>query len=102
MAVELSDSGAATLSRNDELVLRLPENPTTGYRWEVTQSAAGTLRLIDDRFVAGGGLAPGAGGQRVIRFAALAPGNVQISAVMRRSWETSSPAETRGYSIVVK
>ena len=102
MTVELSDSGAAAVAQNDELVLRLPENPTTGYRWEVTQSGAGALRLIDDRFVAGAGAAPGADGQRVIRFAAIASGAVQVAAIKRRAWEPAMPAESRNFSIEVK
>ena len=39
MPIELSESSPAApqaVARNDEVVLRLAENPTTGYRWEVS------------------------------------------------------------------
>ena len=106
MPIELSDLNAASthlLAREDELLIRLAENPTTGYRWQVTQSGNGELELVDDRFVASAGDAiPGAGGHRVVRFVGRKPGNVQIEAVERRSWESSnSSQERRVYSIVI-
>jgi inhibitor of cysteine peptidase len=105
--IELSDSSAASthlLAQEEELLIRLKENPTTGYRWEVTQSGSGELELVDDRFVASVGDAiPGAGGERVVRFVGRKPGSVQIEAVARRSWESSnSSQERRVYSIVIK
>jgi inhibitor of cysteine peptidase len=107
MAIELSESNSASphaVAGGEEVVLRLAENPTTGYRWEVTQSGVGELRLIDDQFVAGAGLAaPGAGGHRVLRFAAGKPGGVQLVAVNKRAWESGvPPSNTQVYSIVVR
>jgi predicted secreted protein len=44
--VEVSDAGfgqTIELAVGDELVLRLSENPTTGFRWEVPQSGDSEL-----------------------------------------------------------
>jgi inhibitor of cysteine peptidase len=105
--VELSESNSASphvVARNEDVVVRLAENPTTGYRWEVTQSGVGELRLVDDQFIAGtGGTTPGAGGHRVLRFTAQRPGNIELAAVKRRSWEpVEASTEQRRYSLVVK
>jgi len=100
---ESSGSAEHVVARQDEVVVRLEENPTTGYRWELTQSGVGRLGLVQDEFVPGaGGDAPGAAGRRVLRFLALAPGNVQIHAVKKRAWQTDiAPSERRTFSIVI-
>lgn len=67
----------------DVVVVRLAENPTTGYRWTVTHGPAPS----EDTFSAGGG-ATGAGGERVLRFTVAGPITVQVRAVLRRQWET--------------
>jgi len=100
---EASGSASQAVAQQDEVVLSLAENPTTGYRWELTQSGAGKLELVHDGFVAGaGGNAPGAGGRRVVRFVARGPGQVQIEAVKKRAWEThAAPTETLAFRIVI-
>lgn len=103
MPVELSESSPAspqTVARNDEVVLRLAENPTTGYRWEVSVSGVGELALVADTFVAGAGI-PGAGGQRVLRYVCRGSGNVQLEAIKRRPWEAGVALEKKAFSIVV-
>jgi len=101
-----ADSGSArSLSGGEELRISLRENPTTGYRWQVTQSGTGELRLIEDRFDAGSTIpsAVGAAGTRVLRFVAQKPGEVQIELVNRRPWEaTASPSKTVRYTIHVR
>jgi inhibitor of cysteine peptidase len=104
MTVELSEastSGSRTIPRGEDVVLRLPENPTTGFRWEVMQSGPGQLALTDDQFVAGdAGL--GAGGQRVFRFVGSAQGSVLLTLRERRAWEEAGSATRQlGYSFVV-
>src|SRR5262252_730157 len=72
----------------DELVLRLPENPTTVFRWQASASGDGELRLTSDRFEPGGAAPlPGAAGHRVLTFAASRPGAVTLALAQRRSWE---------------
>jgi inhibitor of cysteine peptidase len=98
--IELSaaDSGSRhTVSVGDELLIRLAENPTTGYRWQFSQSGPGALRLVDDRTEPAGSPspAPGAAAHRVVRFVADRSGDVELLAVERRSWEADSPARPR-------
>jgi inhibitor of cysteine peptidase len=106
MTIEISDSetsASRTLMRDEEVVVRLSENPTTGYRWQLTQSGTGELGLVDDRFVGGAeGAAPGAAGVRLIRFIARRPGAVKVEAVLRRAWDPpGASAQTRVFAIAV-
>ena len=68
-------------------MLRLPENPTTGYRWELSVSAG--LSVVDDTYVSSdtSGRLMGAGGNRVWKIAVSGKGTRSVRAVYRRSWE---------------
>jgi inhibitor of cysteine peptidase len=96
-------SASRVLARDAEVVLHLPETPTTGYRWQITHSGAGELGQIEDRFVGGNaGAVPGAAGERLLRFVGRKPGEVQVKAVLRREWDPQDTSlETRVFSIVV-
>lgn len=106
MPIEISDTAGSSpqaLARGDELVVRLPENPTTGFRWQLTSSGAGELALVEERFVPGSGSAdPGAGGERLARYVGRTPGEVQIEAVLRREWDPPDASlQRRVFAVVV-
>lgn len=97
------DTGSTTTVRaGEEVVIRLPENPTTGYSWEFRQTGPGELAVVDDRFEAGGSPRPGAAGTRVVRLVARRAGNVRVEAVERRPWETGDPQQRREFTVVVE
>ncbi|HLH20819.1 MAG TPA: protease inhibitor I42 family protein [Bryobacteraceae bacterium] len=73
-----------------EIVVNLPENPTTGYRWHV--EAGDHLLLRGDEYQPAGNL-PGAGGTRHFRFRSVKTGMSEIHAFLRRSWETGKPPQ---------
>jgi hypothetical protein len=54
-----SERGPARTGARDELRVRLAENPTTGYRWELSQSGNGQLELLEDAFEGAGSTEPG-------------------------------------------
>ena len=79
---ESHDGSVLRLPQGDVLLIRLPENPTTGYRWQFSQSGSGALQVSEDRFEAhphSDAAAPGANGLRVIRFNATQRGQVRMS-----------------------
>jgi inhibitor of cysteine peptidase len=89
----------------DTVVVRLPENATTGYVWQVAD-LSGPARLVDDRAEPGaavpgaavpGAAVPGAAGLRRLELAFTDSGAVTLRAVQRRPWEpaTSLLAEYR-------
>ena len=89
-AIEVNDQANGTtvvLTVGQSLVVRLPENPTTGYRWSV-ESLGGMLLEGDEFLPAGAGA--GAGGTRHLRLRAHKPDRTQISLSLRRSWEAPS------------
>jgi inhibitor of cysteine peptidase len=106
--IELSepeDGSSHSLPIGEELVVRLQENPTTGYRWQFSQSGPGGLEQVEDTFgQASGGEAgaPGAGGRRILRFVGKQRGRVRVEARLGRSWEaTAAASRTVAYSIDV-
>ena len=102
---EQDDGSSHTLPIGEEVRVRLPENPTTGYRWQFSHSGAGLLELREDPFgrhpdeQAG---APGAGGMRTVRFVGKTKGRVRVEARLGRSWEPATTAsKTIVYSIEI-
>jgi predicted secreted protein len=95
--IEVTESGSSVrISVGDEIVVRVPEIPTSGYAWGV-QTVDPALRLVESSFIppAGNGSepTPGAGGVRVIRLRAAAAGEVGAELTLKRPWE-STPVET--------
>jgi inhibitor of cysteine peptidase len=69
----------------DTLELRLPENRTTGYRWQMCSAGAPALQLIEDSFTPPSG-ALGAGGMRRWKFRAALAGAARLEPEHHRSW----------------
>jgi inhibitor of cysteine peptidase len=104
--IELSepeDGSSHTLPIGEELVVRLPENATTGCRWQFSHSGPGLLEQVEDTFGQFSGAeagAPGAGGRRTVRFVGKQRGRVRVEARLGRSWESAAAApKTVVYSI---
>lgn len=98
--MELRDAdsgGTRTIRVGDQVVIRLAENPTTGYAWELSQSGAGALRVVESRFEPGASAAGlvGGGGQRLLRLAGERPGEVRLDLSERRPWESEADAQQR-------
>ena len=103
MSIELgpADTGTSRSVRVGELTtVRLPESPTTGYRWESDELGAGLL-MVEDRFE--GATTPrGSGGERVLVFQAVATGPAALRLVNRRSWGNADPGEEFAVSFDVQ
>lgn len=87
-----------TLENEETFYLRLQENPTTGYSWELDLSKG--LSLVSDKYYppeSKEGEQPliGAGGVHVWEIKADSEGIQQVTAVYRRSWENESSTEDR-------
>jgi predicted secreted protein len=87
--VELTESDAGaerSVDVGQELVVRLPENRTTGYRWQLSVPPA--LSVDDDSYEAAEPGRPGSGGTRIVRLRPTEPGTHRLGAALRRPWET--------------
>jgi predicted secreted protein len=94
VTVELTEADAGgehALGVGQEVVLRLAENRTTGYRWQLL--APDGVQVGDGGYEPSPSGSPGAGGVRTFRLRPTAPGAHRVTAGLRRSWE---PPDTPG------
>ena len=84
------DSGQAIdISVNQEFVIAIGANPTTGYDWEVSLDET-ILELVEKTYKPAGEAEHeivGAGGVDYFRFRALKAGGTEIIMTYKRSWE---------------
>ena len=90
--IELTDADngrTITTFPGCEVVLRLPENASTGYRWETPDGVA----VTSDDYMRADGLGVGGTGER--RFAFTTPDlTVELTFELRRPWGDGPPDQT--------
>lgn len=91
------------------LVITLESNPTTGFRWELSEPVdEGILALIQSEYKPGERAKqnppiPGAGGTEVWTFEALTAGEATVSLAYSRPWEGDEKAlRTLNLTVFVK
>jgi inhibitor of cysteine peptidase len=99
------DGRTLNLRVGDGVKLSLPENPTTGYRWEFLAKPEPVCVIVSDGYVAsggaGGGGAVGSGGTHEWMFRAVSKGTGGVSLAHRRPWEKDvAPAQTFTLTVV--
>jgi inhibitor of cysteine peptidase len=104
VTVEKQSECPVHLNNGQHLILTLPSNPTTGYRWAIQDSAGGVLRAISPEVYTNPentGLV-GSGGQSTWRFQAFAAGNGRLRLTYQQPWEPeATPAQTFDCAISV-
>jgi predicted secreted protein len=70
-------------NREDVIVIRLEENLTTGYQWQV-ETEGRVVELIESTYLEAPGIAMGRGGKRILRFRAKSTGSQEIRLKLRR------------------
>jgi len=94
------DGHAIAVDRTDLIVIELPENPSTGYRWSIRSKVDPILGLKGDSFQPPTDSRPGAGGSRRFEFSAAAAGSAKILLWNWREWEGEGSVAKR-YSVTV-
>jgi inhibitor of cysteine peptidase len=91
------------LQTGETLTINLEGNPTTGYTWELVESKGAIMRQIGEaEFKADSDLV-GAGGMQTLRFEAVTEGQMELTLVYHRPWETGvEPLETFTVQVTVK
>ncbi|WP_462379054.1 protease inhibitor I42 family protein [Pseudomonas sp. Marseille-QA0892] len=81
------------LDRGQMLILSLPSNPTTGYRWVIHDDAAPQLESLGPEVYSNpkGDSLIGADGQSTWRFKATTAGDATLRLAYQRPWESDSP-----------
>ncbi|QRY81785.1 protease inhibitor I42 family protein [Pseudomonas sp. PDNC002] len=102
---DASDCKPLKLHEGQELVLILPSNPTTGFRWEMRNAANGLLRALGPEVYSNpedAGLV-GSAGESTWRFRVSGAGEDKLELAYRRPWEAEvAPAQTFVCPIAVK
>jgi len=93
-----SNGNILTVPASDRVLVRLYENPTTGYTWNATASKG--LTVISDIFYPPNTTLVGAGGYREWILAPDSPGTYTFKASYMRSWEGASSAAD-SFSLVI-
>ncbi len=99
-AATLSSGGTAALSPtvftqpgplavkpDDDFLIALASNPSTGYRWSATVSGSKAVTAKGSAYQSRAPGMPGAGGQQVFSFQAGHAGTATISLAYARPWE---------------
>jgi inhibitor of cysteine peptidase len=89
-------SQAVSLSVGASTTIALSENPSTGYRWQISAAQSSNmaiLRVADGGYLAGQSGLIGAPGSHRWQIKARAPGTAKIVFALSRPWEHATPAE---------
>jgi len=104
VTVEKQSECPVQLSNGQNLILTLPSNPTTGYRWAIQDSAGGVLRAISPEVYTNpenSGLV-GSAGQSTWRFQAFTSGNGRLRLTSQQPWAPEvEPVDIFDCAIVV-
>jgi inhibitor of cysteine peptidase len=77
------------MSAGESFQISLPENPTTGFQWNITGTGEPVTIFVGDDFRPSSGV--GGQGTHYWRFRTTQAGEAEIRMVLQRSWKT--PAE---------
>lgn len=86
---------AFEVSPGDLVSIRLEENPTTGYQWEVDEFDEQVIVVEHSDFSMAPGTGIGGGGIRTLAFRARSRGTVVLQMKLRREWEPEETAIDR-------
>lgn len=93
------------LQTRQQLVLKLPSNPSTGYRWQVREAASSVLHSLGPEVYSSPKDADvvGSAGQSTWRFQAVQAGQDSLLLVYQRPWEADvEPQQVFDCTVIVE
>ncbi len=88
LVIDQSEGGRQfQVDPGQRIMIRLQENPTTGYQWEVEALDPQILSPVRSDFSSSVNSVIGAGGVRTFIFEAGSPGTTSLRLVLKRTWE---------------
>jgi inhibitor of cysteine peptidase len=94
---ENDDGKTIHIKKGESFCLRLKENPSTGYSWQLSLSKGLSLLNTEyrppDSSKSSQRLVVGAAGLHSWKIKAIAKGSQQVKGIYRRSWETETGSE---------
>jgi inhibitor of cysteine peptidase len=85
VVTQVDNGKGLELTLDNVVVLHLPENPTTGYRWALEPNEGVSLETSNYVVAASSGV--GGGGQRTFKLRPLRTGTVSVNLKRWRDWE---------------
>jgi len=85
------NGGTISATAGDYIIIRLPENPTTGFQWRAERTDIEVLELQSDEFTQAASGAIGSSGVRILRYLAKGAGDTSITLQLARPWEANAP-----------
>ncbi|GFM52013.1 peptidase inhibitor [Pseudomonas cichorii] len=104
VSVEAQSDCPLTLKSGQTLILTLPSNPTTGFRWQIQNPAQNVLRSLGPEVYKNSQSTEmvGSGGQSVWRYKATDAGNGQLVMIYQQPWTPeAAPEQTFECAITV-
>ncbi|HZU67622.1 MAG TPA: protease inhibitor I42 family protein [Ktedonobacteraceae bacterium] len=92
---ESSNGQELDLQTGQKFEVRLPENPTSGFRWKLVSSGEPACEALEDVYEPPDPGIHGQEGMHYWRFEAVQAGYGQIELAYRRSWEPAENAARR-------
>jgi inhibitor of cysteine peptidase len=94
VVTEEQNNATVSVNQSSIITVKLKENPTTGYQWNLTTSPG--LHIDNDSYLPSDttGKLVGSGGTHLWDISATAKGTRNITAVYKRSWEPVAGNET--------
>jgi inhibitor of cysteine peptidase len=91
---EQQNGATTTLNLSRTITIRLKENPSAGYVWDLTVTPG--LQVTNDTFYPSdtSGSLVGAGGTRVWTLMTMQPGEQNVKAIYKHPWEPVTGKET--------
>lgn len=86
------NGGQIRAALSDAIVVALPENPTTGSRWQI-ELASPSIRLIDDQFQISNTPTVGEAGTRIFTFAAEHIDKAELRLRNKQAWEDNAATD---------
>ena len=94
MILSSEDQCPVTLDMGQQLILTLPSNPTTGFRWELRDAADSILESLGQEvYQSDNDHLVGSGGKSTWRFQARDYGEGRLLLVYQRPWEDGAEPE---------
>jgi inhibitor of cysteine peptidase len=87
------DNGASVeVQCGARITIKLTENPTTGYRWTISNIDEVFLQPEGDEFLPPDQTTPGAGGLRRFVFRVTTAGSTALTLISKRAWQRDDQA----------
>ncbi|MFC1996716.1 protease inhibitor I42 family protein [Chloroflexota bacterium] len=99
---ENMDSEFVELFVNDQIEIRLPGNPTTGYDWILLGVDYTILEKLGELEYQSEGDTVGGGGHYTLKLRAVAPGQTLVELAYRRSFESEDIPSADEFKILVR